>query len=111
MKRSLAITVFSSALLAASFATGWGQEAPASGTAKLNITMEQRHVIKEGIKDLKIAAVPSNTDMAVGDDVPKSAQLHPIPSELSGRISQLKNHMFLLNRSQVILVDSKNKVV
>ena len=81
-------------------------------TTKINLTLEQRHVIKEIVKDLKIENAPVDINFAVGDTVSKSVHLQPMPPEVAAKVSQVKSHLFLVKGSQVVIVDPKdNKIV
>ena len=81
----------------------------------VNLTMEQRHVIKEIIlKDLKVAALQDQaTKMPtqVGDTVPSGIALQPMPVEVSSKIPQLKTHSFVIKDDKVIIVDTKDNKV
>ena len=79
---------------------------------KINLTLEQRHVIKELIKDINIAPAPKNTDIAVGATVPASVNLNPMPQVVADKIPQIKTHLFFVEDGKVVIVDPKeNKVV
>jgi len=82
------------------------------GVYTVNLTMEQRHIIKEIIlKDLKTAPQAVNAPMSVGATVPSGIPLQPIPVEVSAKIPQLKTHSFLVKNDTVIIVDpNDNKV-
>ena|SRR5450631_114936 len=87
------------------------QDSPIVAT-KINLTMEERHTIKEIIKDLKIEKAPSNTQTAIGTTVPKSVKLRIIPAEVSAKVPHIKTHLYFVKGNKVILVDAKdNKVV
>ena len=83
----------------------------------VNLTMEQRHIIKEIIlKDLKItepadqaasARVPTEVGMAVPTGIP----LQPMPVEVAAKIPQLKGHSFLVKDNKVIVIDPKDNKV
>jgi hypothetical protein len=74
------------------------------------ITMEQRHVTKEMLKDEKVESAAFSGNLAVGDEVPESPHLHPIPAALSERVTHLKNYRFALHGTRIVLIDTKNKV-
>ena len=82
----------------------------------VNLTMEQRHVIKEIIiKDMKIAE-PQDQQAAkvptqVGDTVPSGIPLQPMPVEVSAKIPQLKAHSFLVKNDHIVIVDPKDNKV
>jgi hypothetical protein len=79
---------------------------------KINLTLEQRHVIKELIKDLNIPSAPKNTDIAVGATVPASVNLNPMPQLVAEKIPQIKTHLFFVEDGKVVIVDPKeNKIV
>ena len=81
----------------------------------INLTMEQRHIIKEIIiKDMKTT---EPTDQAakiptgVGDTVPSGIPLQPIPVEVSAKVPQLKSHSFLVKQDKVVIIDPKDNKV
>jgi hypothetical protein len=79
---------------------------------KINLTLEQRHVIKELIKDLNIPSAPKNTDIALGATVPASVNLTPMPQLVAEKIPQIKTHLFFIEDGKVVIVDPKeNKIV
>ena len=57
-------------------------------TSKINLSLEQRHQIAEIIKDLKIEESSPELHVAIGDTVSKSVALHPMPADVTARISQ-----------------------
>ena len=81
----------------------------------VNLTMEQRHIIKEIIiKDMKIAQPPDQAaklPTEVGDTVPSGIPLQPMPVEVSAKIPQIKAHSFLVKDDKVIIVDPKDNKV
>jgi hypothetical protein len=81
----------------------------------VNLTMEQRHVIKEIIlKDLKVA---EPTDQAakvptgIGETVPSGIPLQPMPVEVSAKVPQLKSHSFLVKNDKIVVIDPKDNKV
>jgi hypothetical protein len=114
MKKLFVTTVLAAALF---FVPGitWGQapierEAPTTRTS--NLTLEQRHVIKEMIKDSKIENAPANIQVAVGDTVPQSIHLQLMPAEIGAKVSQIKTHLFFVQGVRIVIVDPKdNKIV
>ena len=83
----------------------------------VNLTMEQRHIIKEIIiKDMKITE-PQDREAAaklptqVGETVPSGIPLQPMPVEVSAKIPQLKAHSFLVKNDKVIIIDPKDNKV
>lgn len=80
-------------------------------SSNLNLTMEQRHIIKEIIKGLKIENEPRNIQLVVGQVIPKTILLRAMPVDISQKVSQVKNHVFFLKNDRVVLVDPKNNKV
>jgi hypothetical protein len=90
--------------------------APAMKPAEtVNLTMEQRHVIKEIIlKDMKItqpADQAAKVPTQVGQAVPSGIPLQPMPVEVTAKVPQLKSHSFLIKDDKVIVVDPKDNKV
>jgi len=90
--------------------------APPSQTAEtVNLTMEQRHVIKEIIvKDMKIAPPPdqaAKVPSAVGEVVPSGIPLQPMPVEVSAKVPQVKSHSFLVKDDKVLIIDPKDNKI
>ena len=81
----------------------------------VNLTMEQRHIIKEIIlKDMKItepADQAAKVPTEVGEAVPAGIPLQPMPVEVAAKIPQLKGHSFLVKNDKVIVVDPKDNRV
>jgi Protein of unknown function (DUF1236) len=77
---------------------------------KLNLTLEQRHVIKELIKDKK---PESNSDVhaAMGDTIAQSIELYPMPSEVAEKVPQVKTHRFFIADGEIVIVDPKDNKV
>jgi hypothetical protein len=83
-------------------------------TEQVNLTMEQKHIIKEIIiKDLKATAPDQATKVPtkVGDTVPTGIPLQPIPVEVSAKVPQLKSHSFLVKDDKVVIIDPKDNKV
>ena len=94
-----------------SFAPAQSQQTAES----VNLTMEQRHVIKELIvKDMKIAPPAeqaAKVPTKVGDVVPSGIPLQPMPVEVSAKVPQLKAHSFIVRDGKVVIVDPKDNRV
>jgi hypothetical protein len=107
---------FTTALAVASLV----MDAPVHGQApavvptqpKINLTLEQRHVIKELIKDLNIQSAPKDTETTVGATVPATINLSPMPQVVGEKVPQIKSHLFFVEDGKVVIVDPKeNKIV
>ena len=84
-------------------------------TDTVNLTMEQRHIIKEIIiKDMKITEPPdqaAKVPTEVGQAVPAGIPLQPMPVEVAAKVPQLKAHSFLVKNDKVIIIDPKDNKV
>ena len=88
---------------------------PVKPQETVNLTMEQKHIIKEIIiKDLKTggsqdqaARVPTK----IGDVVPAGIALQPIPVEVAAKVPQIKTHSFIVKDDKVVIVDTKDNKV
>jgi hypothetical protein len=83
---------------------------PPVATARVKLTLEQRHVIKELVKDLKLdpATVAAK---AVGDAVAAGAALHDMPADVARKVPQVKAHRFVYTAERILIVDPKDNRV
>ena len=88
------------------------QQELAPTNPKLNLTLEQRHTIRELIKDIKADAASANVQAAVGEPIPSGISPKPMPTDVGQKVPQVKAHSYFLTAEQVVIVDPKdNKVV
>jgi len=88
------------------------QEQPAiAPVPKLNLTLEQRHTIREFIKDMKADASSANTQATVGEAVPAGISPHPMPADVGRKVPQVRTHMFFVTAQQIVIVDPKDNKV
>ena len=80
-------------------------------TARVNLTLEQRHVIKELIKDLKIEPTQTAVQPAVGEALPADVTPQPMPDDVGRKVPQVKAHRFVITADQIIIVDPKDNKV
>src|ERR1700688_1180795 len=73
-------------------------------TSKINLSLEQRRQISEIIKELKIEESSPALRVAIGDTVSKSVFLHPMPVDVTAKMSQVKSHLFFVMGGQVVIV-------
>jgi hypothetical protein len=76
---------------------------------KLNLTLEQRHTIKEFVKDMKADA--ADVQAAIGEPIPPGISPRPMPSDVSQKVPQVKSHRFFLTAQQIVIVDPKDNKV
>jgi hypothetical protein len=76
---------------------------------KLNLTLEQRHTIKELVKDMKADA--ADVQATIGEPIPAGINPRPMPSDVSQKVPQVKSHRFFLTAQQIVIVDPKDNKV
>ena len=84
---------------------------PAAPTARINLTLEQRHIIKELIKDLKVEPTKTSVQPAVGEALPADVTPQPMPDDVGRKVPQIKTHRFLITADQIVIVDPKDNKV
>jgi hypothetical protein len=116
MTRSLQWVVISAAaiMLVGTLANGQApsDRAPLAATKTINLSLEQRHIIKEIVlKDLNIKRETANIPLEVGAQVPPSVVTQPFPAEIASRVPQVKAHTFFVKDDRVVVVDPKDNVI
>jgi hypothetical protein len=82
------------------------------GPPRVNLTLEQRHVIKEIIKDLNVSPPQQKLDTSIGATVPATINLNPMPQVVAQKVPQVKSHLFFVQDGKVVIVDPKeNRIV
>jgi adenosylmethionine-8-amino-7-oxononanoate aminotransferase len=87
------------------------QQDLAPANPKLNLTLEQRHTIREIIKDKKADAAPAEVAAAVGEPVPQGVAPRPMPSDVARKVPQVRAHNYFLTAQQIVIVDPKDNRV
>ena len=80
-------------------------------TPKLNLTLEQRHTIKEFIKDEKGEVASPKVQATVGDPIPAGVNPRPMPPDVAQKVPQVKSHRFFLTADEIVIVDPKDNKV
>ena len=75
-------------------------------TSKINLTVEQRHVIKEIVKDLPVQKAPDDAQVTTGSAAPEGAVLRAFPPEITDKVPQIKSHKFFVKGSQIVIVSA-----
>jgi hypothetical protein len=92
--------------------TGAWAQAPVERTApvvpRVNLSLEQRDTIRELVKELNVASAAPETPMTIGDTVSKDIELHPMPTRVGEKVSQVKNHLFFRKGAELAIVDPKD---
>ena len=76
-----------------------------------NLTLEQRHTIKEILKDAKVDKAAGNIQVTAGAPAPANVTLHDMPSVIAEKVPQIKSHQFFLSGDKIVIVDPKDKKV
>jgi hypothetical protein len=78
---------------------------------RLTLTAEQEYIIREIIfKDSAVQKENAAPD-TVGDVVPDSVTLYPLPPEVTQKVPKARSHMFFVKNDEIILVSSSDRRV
>jgi hypothetical protein len=84
--------------------------APAAATRTVNLTLEQRHTIRELLRDVKVTP-QDEPKVAAGDEVPAKVELQPIPTLIGQKVPSIRSHRFYMTQQQIVIVDPQDKKV
>src|SRR5262249_26055966 len=88
-----------------------GQKELPRAERTFNLSLEQRHTIKEIIKDEKIAKAPANVSVAAGGTVPDGVTLHDMPNLLAQKVPQIRSHQFFVAGDKIVIVEPKDRKI
>jgi Protein of unknown function (DUF1236) len=115
MRRPSTLVILAALLWCTATTAGAQTPAPSEpvvpSSPKLNLTLEQRHVIKEIIKDIKSEAAPAQVRAEVGEPIPEGVGLRPMPTDIALKVPQVKAHRFFLTGEEIVIVDPKDNRV
>lgn len=78
----------------------------------INLTQEQRYVIKENVKDLTVPKAPASAPDKIGDVVPRDIDLHELPPEVAKKVAQVRSHLFFVaGNGAIVLVSPTDRRV
>jgi hypothetical protein len=79
----------------------------------INLTQEQRFVIRENVKDLTLSKASKDAPETIGDPVPPDIVLHALPSEVGAKVPQVRSHMFFIKDGDnaIVLVTPNDRRV
>ncbi len=93
--------------------SGQDQDKPAISTLPrtINLTQEQRFIIKENVKDLPLPKAPANAPETIGDAVPQDVELHLLPPEAAKKVAQARSHLFFVKEGNnaIVLVSPSDR--
>jgi hypothetical protein len=75
------------------------------------MNLEQAHVLRELLKDLKIEPVVLPQGVAVGDVLPQGTLSIPMPAEIAAKLPQIKAHFLVLSTQHIIIVDPQREKI
>jgi hypothetical protein len=82
-----------------------------AGIRTINLTLEQRHVIRELVKELKVESAKDDLKVAAGDAIPGKVALQPVPPLLGQKVPQIRAHRLYVTQSQILIVDPQDQKV
>ena len=80
----------------------------------VNLTQEQRFIIKENVKDLPLPkAAPSSAPETIGDIVPEDVKLYSLPPLAAKKVAQAKSHLYFVKEGNnaIVLVSPNDRRV
>ncbi len=79
----------------------------------INLTQEQRFIIKENVKDLDLSKAPKDAPETIGDRVPQNIELHTLPPEVAAKVSQARSHSFFIKEGDnaIVLVSPNDRKI
>jgi len=91
---------------------GYTQAPEAQGTTRtINLTLEQRHVIRELVKELKVIAAKDDLKVAEGEAIPGKVELQPVPPLIGQKVPSIKSHRLYVTQRQILIVDPQDQRV
>jgi hypothetical protein len=79
----------------------------------INLTQEQRYIIKENVKDLPLPKAPSSAPETIGDMVPEDIKLYSLPPLAAKKVAQAKSHLYFVKEGDnaIVLVSPNDRRV
>ena len=81
----------------------------------INLTEEQRHIIKEkeNVKDMAVPKAPANAPETIGDVVPLDIKLSQLPPLAGKKVAQARSHLFFVKEGNdaIVLVSQDDRRV
>jgi hypothetical protein len=94
------------------YSQGYSQAPKAPGAARtVNLTLEQRHVIRELVKELKVTTAKDDIKVAEGEAIPGKVELQPVPPLIGQKVPSIKAHRLYVTQSQILIVDPQDQRV
>jgi hypothetical protein len=79
----------------------------------INLTQEQRFIIKENVRDLGLPKARKDAPETIGDPVPQDIELHSLPPEVANKVQQARSHSFFIKDGDnaIVLVSPTDRRV
>jgi hypothetical protein len=79
----------------------------------INLTQEQRYIIKENVKDLPLPKAPSDAPETIGDTVSEDIKLYSLPPLAVKKVAQARSHLFFVKEGNdaIVLVSPNDRRV
>jgi hypothetical protein len=79
----------------------------------INLTQEQRFIIKENLKDFEVSKASKDALEMIGDPVPQNVVRHALPSQVAVKVSQVRAHSFFIRdgNNAIVLVSPNDRRV
>jgi hypothetical protein len=88
------------------------QEPVATSRRSVNLTEENRHMIREIVlKGSKVSPEIGTAKLQIGDIVPTSVTTYDFPEEVSGKITALKAYRYFIRDDSVVIVEANESKV
>ena len=88
------------------------EKEPSATTSTVNLTLEQRHIIRELVREVKTPNASVASKLSAGDAVPNGIEAQPMPALVASKVPQVRSHRFFVTQQQIAIVDpQENKVV
>jgi hypothetical protein len=109
----VALAFFVAVLEPAALAQDDNKPAVAPLPRTINLTQEQRYIIKENVKDMVLQKAPSNAPETIGDVVPTNIKLYSLPSLAAKKVAPARSHMFFVKEGNqaIVLVSPEDRRV
>ena len=84
----------------------------AAAMPRVNLSAEQRHVIKEIVlKDLNVSKTTAPVSLSIGAKVPSGVTLQSFPPEIGQKVPQIKAHEFFVKDESIVIVSPKDNTI
>jgi hypothetical protein len=89
-----------------------GTNTSASGqNERISLSFAQKNEIWQTLKSQPKENAPAGFTPRVGETVPNSLQLQPLPGSLTGQVPAIKSYEYAMLQNQVLIVDPSSKKI